>query len=147
MARLFTYGTLMLTEVMEIVAGRRFASRRAELPDYGRRRLSGAIYPGLVPAAGETTAGVLWEGLDAPALARIDRFEGPLYERPELAVTLAPGERCAAFVYVLRPEHRALAREGAWEEADFRARHLDAYLATCRAFARESGAGGAGSAP
>jgi gamma-glutamylcyclotransferase (GGCT)/AIG2-like uncharacterized protein YtfP len=139
MARLFTYGTLMLAEVMEIVAGHRLPSRRAELPGYGRRLLRGAVYPGLVPAAGETTAGVLWEGLDAPALARIDRFEGSLYVRPELCVTLAPGERCTAFVYLLRPEHRALATAGAWDEAEFRARHLDEYLAACRAFARESG--------
>jgi gamma-glutamylcyclotransferase (GGCT)/AIG2-like uncharacterized protein YtfP len=137
MARLFTYGTLMLAEVMEIVAGRRFAARRAELPGYRRRLLRDAVYPGLVPAAGETVEGVLWEGVDPHALARIDRFEGALYERPELRVSVAPGESCAAFVYLLRPEHRALATDSAWREDDFRERHLRGYLAACRAFAQE----------
>jgi gamma-glutamylcyclotransferase (GGCT)/AIG2-like uncharacterized protein YtfP len=137
MVRLFTYGTLMLAEVMEIVAGRPFPSRRAALPGYRRRLLRGRVYPGIVPAAGEAVEGVLWEGLDAAALARIDRFEGALYDRPELRVTPASGESCAAFVYVLRDAQRALLTESAWDEAEFRARHLRDYLAGCRAFARE----------
>jgi gamma-glutamylcyclotransferase (GGCT)/AIG2-like uncharacterized protein YtfP len=137
MARLFTYGTLMLAEVMEIVAGRPLPSRRAALRGYRRRRLRGRVYPGIVPAAGETVEGVLWEGVDAAALARIDRFEGSLYDRPELPVAVAPDESCAAFVYVLRREHEALLGEAGWDEAEFRARHLRAYLGECRAFARE----------
>jgi len=137
MTRLFTYGSLMLAEVMEIVAGLRFPARRATLAGYRRRGLHGRVYPGLLPAAGESVEGVLWEDLDPPALARIDRFEGSLYERPELRVTLAGGESCAAFVFLLRPEHHALATDAAWDEAEFRERHLTAYLADCRAFARE----------
>jgi gamma-glutamylcyclotransferase (GGCT)/AIG2-like uncharacterized protein YtfP len=137
MARLFTYGTLMLAEVMEIVAGRSFPSCRAALRGYRRRLLCDRVYPGIVPAAGESVEGVLWEGLDAAALARIDRFEGSLYDRPERPVTLAPGEGCTAFVYVLRPEHEALLTDAGWDEAGFRACHLRAYLADCRAFARE----------
>jgi gamma-glutamylcyclotransferase (GGCT)/AIG2-like uncharacterized protein YtfP len=137
MARLFTYGTLMLPEVMEIVAGRRFAARDATLVGYRRRLLRDRVYPGLVPAAGESVGGVLWEDLDPPALARIDRFEDAPYERVELRVAVAPGESCAAFVYLLRPEHAALATDAAWHEAEFRARHLRDYLADCRTFARE----------
>jgi gamma-glutamylcyclotransferase (GGCT)/AIG2-like uncharacterized protein YtfP len=137
MARLFSYGTLMLAEVMEVVAGRRFAARHATLAGYRRRLLRGRVYPGLLPAAGESVEGVLWEGLDPRALARIDRFEDAPYERVELHVTLAGGQSCAAFVYLLRPEHHALASDAAWHEAEFRARHLRAYLADCRAFSRE----------
>ena len=137
MARLFTYGTLMLAEVMEIVAGRHFAAQRATLAGHRRRLLRGRVYPGLLPDPGESVEGVLWEDVDPPALARIDRFEGSLYERPELRVTAASGECCGAFVYRLRPEHRALASDADWHEAEFRARHLLAYLADCRAFARE----------
>jgi gamma-glutamylcyclotransferase (GGCT)/AIG2-like uncharacterized protein YtfP len=136
MVRLFTYGTLMLAEVMEIVAGRPCPSRRAALPGYRRRLLRGRVYPGIVPAAGEAVEGVLWEGLDAAALARIDRFEGPLYDRSEVRVALAPGDGCAAFAYVLRREYEALLASADWDEAEFRARHLRAYLAGCRGFAR-----------
>jgi len=127
----------MLGEVMEIVAGRRFASQAATLTGFRRLLLRGAVYPVVVPAAGESVRGVLWSGLDAEALAVLDRFEDACYERLVLPVTLAAGERCDAFVYVLRPEQHALASDAPWEEADFRARHLRDYLAACRAFARE----------
>lgn len=127
----------MLPEVMEIVAGRRFASRPAELRGWRRRRLRGAVYPAVVPAPGEATAGVLFEGLDARALARLDRFEDEPYERRRLRVTLEGGAERGAFVYVLRPERHALLADEPWEEAEFRARDLERYLAGCRAFARE----------
>jgi Gamma-glutamyl cyclotransferase, AIG2-like len=128
----------MLGEVMESVVGRRFAEQPAVLAGYRRRLLRGAVYPAVVPAATESVSGVLWSGLDLAALAKLDLFEGALYERPALPVTLTSGERCDAFVYVLRPEHRSLATDALFEEADFRARHLRDYLAACRAFARES---------
>lgn len=123
---------------MEVVAGRRFAAQPAALAGFRRRLVRGAVYPAVVPAAGERIEGVLWAGLDRAALARIDRFEGSLYERPELSVELAQGERCAAYVYVLRPEQLALATDAPWDETEFRARHLHDYLVTCRAFARET---------
>jgi gamma-glutamylcyclotransferase (GGCT)/AIG2-like uncharacterized protein YtfP len=123
-ARLFTYGTLLVAEVMERVAGRRLPAERAVLVGWRRRLLRGATYPGLVPAPAESVEGLLYDGLDAEALARIDRFEGALYERRELAVTLGSGESRPAFVYVLRPEHRELVSELPWSEAEFRARHL-----------------------
>jgi gamma-glutamylcyclotransferase (GGCT)/AIG2-like uncharacterized protein YtfP len=126
----------MLPEVMEIVAGRRFASRPAELRGWRRRLLRGAVYPALVPAAGETTAGALYEGLDGATLARLDRFEDEPYERRRLRVSLASGGECEAFVYVLRPERHALLSDEPWDEAAFRARHLADYLAGCRSFAR-----------
>ncbi len=99
------------------------------------------MYPAVVPAASESVEGVLYEGLDLPALAKLDRFEGAFYARPELRVTLASGESCPAFVYVLRPEHASLATDAPWDEAEFRARHLRDYLVACRAFVRELGDG------
>jgi hypothetical protein len=122
---------------MEIVGGGPFASCPARLRGYRRRRLRGFVYPGVVPAAGETTEGVLWHGLDSATLARVDRFEGELYARLFLEVELADGTTRAAFVYVLRPERHALVSDAPWSEPEFRARHLARYLAACRAFARE----------
>jgi hypothetical protein len=129
----------MLPEVMEAVAGRRFPCEPAALAGHRRRQVRGEVFPAAFAAPGETLEGVLWRGLDAAALARIDRFEGELYERPALPVALAGGGRATAFVYLLRAEHRALASDAPWSEAEFRARHLSAYLAGCRAFAREAG--------
>jgi hypothetical protein len=136
----------MLPEVMETVAGpglarqtaRGLARQTARLAGFRRRCLRGAVYPGLVPAAGECTEGVVWEGLGARMLARIDRFEGALYERSLHAVELADGTPQEAFVYVLRPDEYARAGPSPWDEADFRKHHLTAYLRGCRAFAREN---------
>jgi gamma-glutamylcyclotransferase (GGCT)/AIG2-like uncharacterized protein YtfP len=135
--RLFSYGTLMLGEVMELVGGRAFGRRAAVLSGFRRLGLREQVYPAIVPARGETLDGVLWEALDPPALARIDRFEGPLYERQQLLVEVANGEIRSAFVYVLRPEHADLLTDTTWDEATFRARHLADFLAACRAFAGE----------
>jgi gamma-glutamylcyclotransferase (GGCT)/AIG2-like uncharacterized protein YtfP len=138
-ARFFAYGTLMLPEVMDVVCGRRCAAVPAVLSGHRRRLLHGAVYPVLLPAVGEEVAGVLWEGLDAAALARLDRFEDAIYERTLRRVVLASGEEREAFVYVLRPEHHALASAAGWNEAEFRARHLAAFLDACREFARAEG--------
>ena len=99
--------------------------------------LRGQVYPAIVPASDETLDGVLWEALDPPALARIHRFEGPLYERQLRSVAISSGELRPAFVYVLRPEHAGLLADASWDEAGFRARHLADFLGACRAFARE----------
>ena len=140
--RLFCYGTLMLGEVMELVAGRRFPSCPAMLAGFERRRLRGEVYPALVPAAAARALGVLWEDLDRAALARIDRFEGALYERQRQPIEVADGELRSAFVYVLRPEQRALLLESDWDEAEFRERFLRDYLEACRGFSRELGRAG-----
>ena len=135
--RLFSYGTLMLDEVMEVVAGRLFARCTAALAGFRRRGLRGQVYPAIVPASDETLDGVLWEALDLPTLARIDRFEGPLYERQLCSVAISSGELRSAFAYVLRPEHAGLLADASWDAAGFRARHLADFLGACRAFARE----------
>jgi hypothetical protein len=126
----------MLPEVIEIVAGRRLASRAAVLSGYERRALRGEVYPAIAPASGGRVAGVLWEGLDAAALARIDRFESEIYERVVCEVEAERGERCAAQAYVLVPAHRARLLAHDWDEAEFRRRHLAEYLVGCRDFAR-----------
>ncbi|MGH7289542.1 MAG: gamma-glutamylcyclotransferase family protein [Myxococcota bacterium] len=135
--RLFAYGTLRVPEVLEIVAGRRFGAEPARLEGFRCSALVGVVYPAVLPAPGATTGGVVYAGLDAAAVARIDRFEGDLYERRALSVALASGAHCEALVYVLRPEHFVLATDAGWDLQAFRGRHLRDYLASCRAFVRE----------
>ena len=137
-APLFTYGSLMLPEVMEILAGRRLPSRAAVIAGYARHALRGVVYPAVVPAAGARVAGVLWEGLDAAALALIDRFEGELYERAACEAEVAGGGGVAAQVYVLAPAYRARLLAHDWDEAEFRRLHLTRYLEGCRGFVRET---------
>jgi gamma-glutamylcyclotransferase (GGCT)/AIG2-like uncharacterized protein YtfP len=135
--RLFTYGTLMLPEVMEIVGGAGLRGEPARIAGFRCRALRGTVYPGLLPEQGVVTPGVLWRGLDERALARVDRFEGELYERRSALAEREGEAACEAWVYVLRPAGQGLVLDAPWDEADFRARHLAPYLRGCRSFARE----------
>lgn len=137
----FVYGTLLLPEVMEAVTGRAAPPRPARLVGFARRRLRGRSFPGLVEAPGTEVRGALHEGLDASALAVLDRFEGPLYERVRVRVELDDGGGACAWTYALSPLGRPLATGDAWNLADFAARDLGAFLAGCRAFRAGLGRG------
>lgn len=135
--RLFVYGTLLFPELRTRVAGRPLEGREALLPGYGRRALRNAAYPGVVRVPGDATPGLLLEGVDACALARIDRFEGSLYARRHLPVRVhgRPGFVHAA-VYVVPPARRDVLADEAWDPRAFAEAHLEDYLEACGAFDR-----------
>lgn len=132
--RLFVYGTLLFDAVRARVAGRALPARPATLPGYARRAVHGAVYPGVVREPGAATHGLLVEGVDARALARLDRFEGRLYERRRLPVRLAEGGFVHAGVYLVPPARRRALADAPWDPDAFAARHLEAYLEGCAAF-------------
>ena len=135
----FTYGTLMFADVVEALLGRRFESRPARLPDFARLCVRGRVYPGIVARAGATTDGVLYEGLDGAALARLDEFEGELYERRTVVVLAsssigtATDDQQRAEVYVVASGKEHLLAEEPWDAEQFRAQHHQRYVAHCRA--------------
>lgn len=133
---LFLYGSLMVPQVWELVVGRAAVMQPARLADHVRRALHGAVYPGLVPRQGEHTEGRLVGGIDKRELARLDAFEGELYQRTPCVVE-SEGERAQAFVYVVRPAHRGLLSPRPWDLDRFVADELPAYLEGCRRFAAD----------
>lgn len=116
----FAYGTLLFPEIMQAVTRARFPSEPATLAGYVRRRLRRASYPGLAPDPSSITSGVVYRGVNAAALERLDRFEGELYARERVVVDLATGERVAALAYVVRPEHRGELCDEPWDPQAFR---------------------------
>ena len=110
------------------ITGRRFPSEPATLEGFARSMLRGATYPGIAPAAGARTQGTLYSELDPESLALLDRFESDLYERRELRVATASGER-SAFAWVVRPQHQELLTGEPWDRHLFAARHLREWLA------------------
>ena len=137
-ANLFAYGTLANADVMRCVAGRAEGGAPAVLAAHRRRVLVGRIYPAVVPAPGESVDGVVWHGLTPDEIARLDRFEGELYERVDCSV-VAAGRPLRAQLYRLRSEHEALLGSEPFRLADFEARHLTAYLEGCRRFRAADG--------
>jgi gamma-glutamylcyclotransferase (GGCT)/AIG2-like uncharacterized protein YtfP len=134
MAAVFAYGTLELPAVMAAVTGRRFPEREAELPGFARHRLRGRIYPAAIEAPGARVAGRLYEDVDGATLARLDRFEGPLYERREVAVLARGGGELRAQLYVLAEARRGELLAEPWDPAEFARVHLADYLLSCASF-------------
>jgi len=148
MPAVFTYGTLAVPAVMEAVTGRRFAEREAELAGFARCRLRGRSYPAAVERAGARVAGRLYDAVDAATLARLDRFEGPLYERREVSVLLPAGGEARAEVYVLAASRRGELLDEPWDPAAFERVELGAYVRSCAAFrARDEARSAARSEP
>ena len=130
-AHVFTYGTLLLAEVMEAVAGGRHASVPARLDGWERVCVRGAVYPGARAAASASIDGVLWLDLGDDALTRLDRFEGEMYQRRAVRVATADGARSAQ-VYVVPPAYAHLLDDAPWDVERFRREHLARYLEHCR---------------
>jgi gamma-glutamylcyclotransferase (GGCT)/AIG2-like uncharacterized protein YtfP len=125
---LFTYGSLMFPEVWLPVAGGECTGVAATLSDHAALKVRGASYPGLVPAAGRTTAGMLYLEVSAAAIGRLDIFEGSFYERTVVVVKTSGGADVTAFAYVVAPGHRHELADTLWDAEEFRRLHLSGFL-------------------
>ncbi|THF60660.1 gamma-glutamylcyclotransferase family protein [Pseudothauera rhizosphaerae] len=128
----FAYGSLMCGDIMTPVAGAAFPAAPAVLHGYARHPVRDEAYPAIVSSPGASVSGLLYRGLDATALQRLDAFEGEMYERSPVEVTLPDGSRVPAQTYVFRPAHAHLLLPGEWDfdaflahgKARFQARYL-----------------------
>jgi gamma-glutamylcyclotransferase (GGCT)/AIG2-like uncharacterized protein YtfP len=129
---LFCYGTLMFAPVRRLHSRRALATESAVLRGYARHALRGSSYPGIVPDANATVAGLLVRGISPALLARLDRWEGAEYERTPVRVETARGERVPAVSYVLalRAAQRILPQD--WDAAAFERHELDRWLRLAR---------------
>ncbi len=121
---LFTYGTLMLPEVLEAVTGRTFPWQAATLEGHARYRVRSAVFPALIPMPGERVEGRLFEGVDRATLERLDRYEGNYYERRQLHVQLGSRATCPAHVYIFQDRYRSLLIFEPWSPDAFRRERL-----------------------
>lgn len=111
--QVFVYGTLLIPDIMREVTGRQYAGMPASLPDYRRYRLRDRSYPGVVAEAGGRVDGMLFE-MGPVALAALDRYEDPCYERRLLDVELENEVR-QAYVYVIPDSCRHLIEFRDWD--------------------------------
>jgi hypothetical protein len=109
-------------EIMARVSGMRCRAGKALLSGYLRRAVRGEVYPAIVARPGEAVDGVVYFDLTPEALDRLDRFEGPMYRRTSVSVTLeAAGneETAAAEAYVIAPENLARLSDEDWRFEEF----------------------------
>lgn len=116
---LFTYGTLMSPDIMEKVAGCRLTSARATLAGYRRTLVRDEVYPGIAEEGESVVEGILYLDLSDEAARRLDAFEGGMYDRREVAVTLESGAVRTVMTYIFRPEFRHLLSDVPWDFGQF----------------------------
>jgi gamma-glutamylcyclotransferase (GGCT)/AIG2-like uncharacterized protein YtfP len=132
MNRLFTYGTLMVPEVIETVIGRPVGgSLHATLKEYGCYQVRDKAFPAIVPDAGQQTRGLLYAAIDQNALQRLDHYEGSLYLRCRVNVQLPDETILDAWTYVFTPMARAQLTDQPWKLDDFVERQLQQFLVGC----------------
>ena len=114
MTHVFTYGTLMDAQIMADVCQAEFQCTPATLSAFRRRRVVDEPYPAITPDASETVEGLLYTNVSPDALQRLDRFEGPLYDRQIVTVIDQQGQLQTAEAYVIRPENIAQLSDEQW---------------------------------
>ncbi len=117
MAPLFLFGTLRHRPLLEIVLGGTcpgFTLTPATLAGYGARSIAGESFPMLVAAPGETAEGLLLEGANQAAMARLDFYEGGYgYALRGVRVQTAAGQRDAQAYFPDSPG--AMTPGGGWD--------------------------------
>lgn len=99
-----------------------------------RRRVRDEVYPAIAPQAAGVVSGVVYFDLPPEAWARLDAFEGEMYERVRIGVRGADGREWKAFSYALRPGCRHLFTGDDWSFEEFRSRDLAAFTGGFRGF-------------
>src|SRR5690606_17156668 len=90
----FAYGTLMCHDILSVAAGAiPPPSEPAVLSGFSRHPVAGEDYPGIRRCVDARVSGLLYREFDVAAIARLDIFEGPQYQRESVTVTLADGRR------------------------------------------------------
>ena len=123
----YAYGTLQEPSILERIVGRSLVGVVAVLENHARFGLINKVYPAIVAEPGGHVSGLLYAGVTAHELARLDEYEGPLYERRELSV-ICSGTAASAFTYVLGERYRHLLSPDPWDFEKFRREHLSSYL-------------------
>ena len=134
---LFVYGTLRSPQLMTAVAGMTpTGGASATLPGFALHPLAGNVVPFIAPDPGAEVAGLIWDGIDDAAFARLDLYEGAFgYVRDTIVVTTAAGERKVA---CYMPPPGLQAGPGPWSLAVWEADHLaPACLAAAEVFAED----------
>lgn len=119
MINLFTYGSLMCSDIMFSVADTRLEYTEAVLKDFFRSKIRNEEYPGIIPQPGALVTGVLYFNLPLPAICRLDLFEGEFYARQKVLVATKKSHSTEAMTYIVKPQYRDILTNQEWSYEHF----------------------------
>ncbi len=123
---------------MYAVTARHFRSQKVILKGYARFVVKGESYPGIIPVIDAISAGIIYFNVDEPSLARLDIFEGDLYQRTPIQAETQGGKILNAETYIIKPEHRNYLSSKKWDVEEFVQNSLEAFLNTYQGFTQHS---------
>jgi gamma-glutamylcyclotransferase (GGCT)/AIG2-like uncharacterized protein YtfP len=135
---IFAYGTLMIPDVMYAVTTHEFRFVDAILRGYARFMVKGVSYPGIIPVTDAITEGIIYFDADELSLARLDKFEGDLYQRTPIQAENQDGKILNAETYIVKPECRDSLSLQKWDVEEFVQNSLEAFLNTYKGFTQHS---------
>ncbi len=124
----FTYGTLEIPQVVQIITGQVLTGAPARLEGYARYQLKNHAYPGIIQEAGASITGTLYRDLDEMLIARLDEYEDTCYEKRRLQIITEDGMALEAQAYVIPEENRELLSSRPWDREQFIRDELDVFL-------------------
>lgn len=129
MPHLFCYGSLMFAPVWSRVVQGTYDRVEAQLRGFQRRCVRGGTYPCLIPGSHDDIIdGVIYLHVNTADMARLDAFEGELYDRKTVVCLDAAKRSYEAEVYVLKTHYRSVATDAAWDVTWFASEGLSQFL-------------------
>lgn len=113
---------------MHAVSGHHITCLQAHLKGFSRRGVKGESYPAVFSDAKGTVEGVLYLDVPHSAWERLDEYEGEMYSREVVVVTLEDGRRLTAQTYVVKPSFLKYLDTDDWDFDYFLSHNKSRYL-------------------
>lgn len=118
----------MCEDIMIMVSRFKTKYAKAVLTDYFRSKIVNEVYPGLIYKEGSTVSGIVYLDLSTLSLNRLDMFEGDLYKRKNVSVTLENGHLIRAMTFITKPEFHDILTGKPWSLEKFKAEDKKPFL-------------------
>ncbi len=128
MTNFFFYGTLMHPKVLQRVVRNEHRAEPATLHGFARYKVRGQTYPAMIEQRDGVVEGIVRFDVSEADVARLDKFEGPAYERISIRPSLKTGAPIDCQTYVCRNEYRAGLTSDQWSLDWFEQHGLKPFL-------------------
>lgn len=109
----------MCEDIMLKVSGHHLEREPGILKGYSRRSVKKQYYPAIIPEKESFVDGIIYRNIPDSTWNLLDRFEGEMYERHKVTITLANRVLLPAETYVVRPLYEQCLDKTEWDFENF----------------------------
>ena len=126
---IYTYGSLRLQKIWDLVTARTFETCPAVLEDHVALKVNGQAFPGLVKCQGQKTEGLVHLNVDPQTLGLLDTFESDFYHRVAITALLDNGTQLECETYLVQTENQDQLLDDKWDFDEFCRDQVDNFIA------------------